>query len=139
MADSVKSYTPLQPETRDMLVEQWLPELLAVRDRRRGIRRAMVASFVTPLVLIVAGIVWSVARGDPISLFEGSAFVLLSGWSAVSFKYLGKLQACDDALTEISLTVRLGFVEPMLKAIPKLSCYSQFEGVIADVRNILPK
>ena len=120
MNESVENYTPIQPDTLKRLIDYWLPELHAVRDRRRGMRRLMIFLFSLPLALALAGAIAAYLKGS-VSLTEGGALMFISSWAAVSFVYLGKLQACDDAVYEISLTVYLGFVEPMLKAVPKLS------------------
>lgn len=138
MGKSVEGFTPIQPDTLKRLIDHWLPELHAVRDRRRGIRRLMIFLFSLPLGLTLAGAIAAYVKGS-VSLTDGGALMFLSGWAAVAFVYLGKLQACDDVVHEISLTVYLGFIEPMLGAVRKLSCYSKFRGVIADVRNILPR
>lgn len=136
MGRSVDGYTPVPPDILQRLIDHWLPELRSVQDRRRGTRRLMVLLFLIPPALMLAVFAYAVVNGEVNVFRSSSALAMLSGWVAVAFVYFGKLQACDDVIQQISLAVYLGFTEPILEAIPNLSCYSKFRGVIADVRHI---
>lgn len=136
MSNHENGMTPINPDTQNLLRKEWVPRLDRLREQRRPLRNVMIGIILAPLVLALAIVVRMVFFSDDRSWFEGSLIFGLISFSAVFFVYLGKLQACDDAIHEIICTVFLGYVEPLLRAIKKVTCYSQFRGIIDDVGKI---
>jgi hypothetical protein len=129
MNGAEENYTALNPKIKKA-IDEWLPQLSKLNDARKPMRNLMIFLILIPFVLltvlaILGVITWVVYI--PIAM----------GSLAISFVYIGKLQSCYDKTVAIDAIVRLGYLEPILKCVENLSCYSKFESLIKDMGGIL--
>ena len=62
---------------------------------------------------------------------------ILCGVSAFTFRYLGKLQECNDILVSVELFVHLGDKNALINALPLLSCLGKFKQVLEHVKQLI--
>jgi len=138
MTNSKKNYTKIDSEVQDCLINDWLPRLHNLEKARKPKRKLMVAIILIPLVIalivFIIGMLINIINEE----FKLNFIIIsiIGGYSAVCFVYLGKLQSCDDTVLIIDMTVKLGYIEPLLKVIAKISCYGSFQSLIKEMGNI---
>ncbi len=125
----------INPIIQECLINEWLPRLYNLKNERKPIQRLMVIIIIFPLV-IVTGLLLHMFITD-FSLIESSLMTAFFTLSAIAFVYLGKLQACNDVILEIDFAIRLGNLDYLLRAIPKISGFGSFQNLIKEMGGIL--
>lgn len=116
----------IKPSTRKWLEEQWLPEIRAIPERRRPMKRLLMAIAIGPLAFVIVWVCFLLMSGTDFHLKQGAVLTSMVGLSVGSIVFLGKLQSCDDQIPQIALAVGLNDEQMLRNSISQLGCYSGF-------------
>lgn len=128
-------YTPIDEKVHQRILNDWLPNLDRILERRKITKRLMVVVILVPILLTVFAFVYMAMTGsfDAIGALSTTP---LQAFTAIGFVYLGKLQACDDKIFAVRCKVQLGHLEPLLEGLKEISCYGQFNGLFKDMKEM---
>ncbi|MBN2774224.1 MAG: hypothetical protein JXR31_08240 [Prolixibacteraceae bacterium] len=124
----------INTNTQKTLIDDWLPKLDNLRKERKFIHHIMLGIIIFPLIIVICLIIHMILTD--FNILEGSLMSIFISLSAITFVYLGKLQACDDVILQIDLAVRLGDKDFLLRSISKITCYGSFKNLINEVGRI---
>jgi hypothetical protein len=129
----------IPPKVREILILHWLPRVREVREQRRPLQRLMIGILLLPLGGAILGVIYQFGQlrmGGAVGWVEATTTTALLGMSAISFVYVGKIQACSDLLLQIEFAVYIGERELLSRAIEHLTCFSN-RGILDDVRGLI--
>ena len=127
----------IDPKTRQRLEKHWLPHVRQLKQDRKPMFWLMVAVLVAPLIMVLILVLFQIFVLKDLDAAASAVSVTLLGVSALSFKYLGKLQSCNDAIAIIEYAVLLGDRQNLHKAVSNLTCLGKFRGIISDVQHFI--
>jgi len=144
MVTSCKEYTPIDEATRARLTRDFIPRLDRMKlDRARERNLMLGVLLCIPFVTFVVGIIVVVRfwGADDVKFLGALAWALssLAGTLALTFVWIGKLRACDDAPAIISGSLCLGSMELILDSIEHIACYGKFKGLINDIQRVVTR
>jgi hypothetical protein len=126
----------LDKETKQLLIEIWLPRVRDLPNQRKPIFRMMMCALLVPMIVAIALLVWQILTKESLLAMSGLSALVL-GIPAIAFVYWGRLQACNDVISVIELTVMLGDREQIIKSISSISCFGKMQDLLRDIRPLL--
>ncbi len=126
-----------RPEIRQDLINLWLPRLERMKADRRLSTAAMASCL--GLLVIAGGSVFVMAIVEGSLVAAGTAGSFCVGLVSVAIVYLGKIQACRDAVEGIAGAIIADNADQLWKQIGQLSCLGRFRGLLNDTARIVQR
>lgn len=137
---ATKPSATIPVEILDELKTEWLPQLRALRERRKSTVHLMMAAICVPLlfaVAIAALIIWEFTTSGKLQLGLAGICTMVLGIPGIAFVHLGKLQRCNDSLISVELFVHLRDRAGLINTLSKVECLGGLEGILHDAERLI--
>ena len=128
--------TSLDDATKQLLVEQWLPRLRELPDRRKPMLWLMTAILLIPIATAF-GILISLLFSQQYMVLKAGICAPLLGVSALAVDFYRRIQSCNDVLLEIEFQILLGDRDKIVHSISNISCLGRIQSVLNEARPLL--